>query len=109
MLIFSMNEDSHPERNKAELSTVAERERRRASRHMERGKRPDIRAAKLKTRTWTVDKQRLLWRCVQGVPQGPRIGKKEQASETEGGEERASVHHSLLSFPFISHPGQSAP
>lgn len=42
-----MNEDSHPERNKAELSTVAERERRRASRHMERGEEARYKGSKI--------------------------------------------------------------
>lgn len=42
LLIFGMNEDSHPERNEAELSTVAERERRRASNTC-RGERGPIR------------------------------------------------------------------
>lgn len=91
LLIFSMNEDSHPERNEAELSTVAARERERdgrASNTWRGGKRPYMRAERLKPRTWGVNIQRLLRGACKGSP-GAADRAKERGSETGRGE-RAS-------------------
>lgn len=43
------------------------------------------------------------------VPQGRRIGQKSEGVRPKEGKERASVHHSLLSFSLLWHPGQPAP
>ena len=79
-LFFSMNEDSQPQRK---WSTAFhggwERERDGGPQtHVEGGKRPYIRAERLKTRTWAAACTEAAQRCVQRVPRGLRIGQKSE-------------------------------
>lgn len=91
LLIFYVNEDPHPERNKAEPSTVAERERQRASDTC-RGERGPIWGQ----RDWRLTHGQWICRgCLEvraRVPRGLRRGQKsEWARQKEGKSEQVFI------------------